>query len=123
MKTSLRVVVAAVLLLALNSCRSSKIIAITIRNTGSQPLHNIEIRYPKASFGVGDLAPGATFSYKFQPTGEGKLALSFEEAGGKQHHEEGPEVHEADDGSIALSIDGDGNNTWENKLRTRQQRD
>lgn len=112
------------LCLLLASCKTrDRFINVSISNTGSQPIHDVEVQYPSASFGTTNIAPGATFHYKFKPTGDGNLQLNFVQADGKQHHEQGPAVHPGDSGDISLTIDGQANNTWDTKLKDSRQRD
>jgi hypothetical protein len=109
-------------LLSLAGCRSH-FINITVKNTGTGELRNIEVRYPQASFGIANLAPQQTYTYKFQASGEGEMALTLIDAHGKQHNETGPALQKADEGTITLSIDSDGNNKWDTELRGSNERD
>ena len=92
-------------------CRSRGI-NITITNTGEQPIHNVELDYPGGSFGNAVIQPNNPFHYRVKITRDGQMKLLFVESNGREHHENGPEVHAGDDGEMTVAIDRDGNNTW-----------
>ncbi len=100
----------------LAGCRSRGI-NITITNNGPAPVRNVELDYPGGTFGTAAIQPNASFPYRIKIIGNGALRLIFEEAHGKTHHENGPEVRAGDDGLITITIDKDANNTWKTDVQ------
>jgi len=101
------------LLLAISplGCRSRGV-NITITNTGSQPIRNVEVDYPGGTFGRPTIQPNDSFHYRMKILEDGQMKLIFQESDGREHHENGPEIHAGDDGEMIVAIDKDGNNTW-----------
>ncbi len=97
-------------------CRSRGI-NVTIVNTGHSRLRNLELDYPGGSFGRPSLPPNAPYRYRIKITKNGKLKLLFEEAEGKAHSENGPEVHAGDDGAITLTIDENEKPHWQTNVQ------
>ena len=98
-------------LLLLAGCRSA-FISATLRNSGPQPVRLVEVDYPSASFGVGALAPGAEFRYRFKVQGSGPLKLEFTDADSKTHEATGPNVQEGEAGNLVIEIDPSGQVHW-----------
>ena len=90
-------------LLVLVACHSYHI-DITIENRTGAPVQLIEVDYPSASFGVDSLANGATFNYRFQVRGNGRLKLSFTAADGKQVQITGPALAEHQQGRLEIVL-------------------
>lgn len=99
-------------LLSLAGCRSRGI-NVTVTNTGDQPIHNLELDYPGGSFGRALIRPNDPLHYRIKVTRDGQMKLLFVESGGREHHENGPDVHAGDDGQMTVAIDRDGNNAWQ----------
>jgi hypothetical protein len=95
----------------LGGCRSA-FVSATITNHSGSPVSLIEVDYPSASFGVGSLAPQATFSYRFKIQGSGPIRIQFNDASGKAHTASGPNLAEGDQGSLGISIDESNNVSW-----------
>jgi hypothetical protein len=112
LKTKALLFSALICLLSLAGCRSRGI-SVTITNTGDQPTHNLELDYPGGSFGTPAIQPNTPFHYRMKITREGQMKLLFVESNGREHHENGPNVHAGDDGNLTVAIDRDGNNTWQ----------
>ena len=85
---------------------------MTIINTGEQAIHNLEVDYPGGTFGTAAIQPNVSFHYRVKITRDGQMKLIFQEGNGREHHENGPEVHASDDGEMTVTIDKDANNTW-----------
>jgi hypothetical protein len=100
----LRASVLCLSLLCLGGCRSA-FIEVTIANKSPRAVTLIEVDYPSASFGVGTLAPGGEFHYRFKLQGSGELKMEFTDAAGKPHSATGPVVHEGQDGKLTIAID------------------
>jgi hypothetical protein len=100
---------------ALSGCHSPYVEA-TIDNQSSSPLKLIEVDYPSASFGVGNLAARSQFHYRFKVQGSGTLKVEFTGADGKIHEVDGPEIHQGQEGSLTIVIDTAENVSWLPKL-------
>jgi hypothetical protein len=98
-------------LLLLSGCGSA-FISASLRNHGQQPVRLVEVDYPSASFGVGTLAPGSEFRYRFKVQGSGPLKLEFTDGGGKVHEVTGPDVQEGRAGNLVIEIDSSGQVHW-----------
>jgi hypothetical protein len=107
--------VAASLLLLISwlssGCRSA-FVAATITNHSSGQVTLLEVDYPNASFGVGALAPGSRFDYRFKVQGGGPIKLQFTDAAGKTHTAAGPELQQGDHGTLQINIDPANNISW-----------
>jgi|SRR5579875_640635 hypothetical protein len=96
-------------------CRSPYITA-TITNQSGGPLSLIEVDYPSASFGVGSLAPGAQYHYRFKILGSGPVKIQFTDASGKEHAFSGPALRERQEGNLAITVEKNAEVSWGLKL-------
>jgi hypothetical protein len=92
-------------------CRSPYV-QTTVLNSGSTELHNIEVDYPSASFGISSLAPGEAFHYRFQLQDAGRMKVQFFDSAKKSHSGIGPYAAEGQQGTLAITLDGSGKNVW-----------
>ncbi len=92
-------------------CRSPQVQA-TVVNSGATELHNIEVDYPSASFGISSLAPGQTFHYRFQLRDTGRMKVQFFDSAEKPHAGTGPYAAEGQRGTLTITLDGSGKNLW-----------
>jgi hypothetical protein len=83
---------------------SSAFVAATITNNSGFPVTLIEVDYPSASFGVGSLAAGSQFHYRFKVQGSGPVKMQFTDASGKAHAVSGPDLAEGDRGTLGIAI-------------------
>lgn len=104
------------LLLGLAGCHSA-FISATLSNHTSQPVRLLELDYPSASFGTNELAPGATFKYRFKVLGSGATRLSWTDAHEQEHTSAGPSLHEGQEGTLAVTIEQGGTAVWNPTLR------
>lgn len=118
MKTKILLSGALICALSLAGCRSRGI-NVTITNTGQQPIRNVELDYPGGSFGRPVIQPNDPFHYRVKITRDGQMKLLFVESNGREHHENGPDVHAGDDGQMTVAIDRDGNNTWQAEVQRK----
>jgi len=73
-----RIALALSLLWLLAGCTfQSKVIHVTLVNTGAAEVRNIEVRYPGATFGVASLPPGKTFEYRVKPFHDGAVEIEY----------------------------------------------
>jgi hypothetical protein len=98
-------------LVIFTGCRSAYI-AATITNQSAAPVTLLEVDYPSASFGVGALAPGAQFHYRFKIQGGGPIQLQFTDGSGKTHTASGPDLQEGQQGSLQINIDPSDRISW-----------
>lgn len=92
-------------------CRSA-FVSTTITNNSGAQVTLLEVDYPSASFGIGALAPGAQFHYRFKIQGGGPIKLQFTDASGKLHSATGPDLQQGEEGTLQVSIDSSGNISW-----------
>lgn len=95
----------------LSGCHSA-FISTTIINRSGQPIRLVEVDYPSASFGTGQLAEGAIFRYRFKVLGSGSASLSWIDAAGKEHTSTGPTLNEGQEGQLAVNV-GPATATWQ----------
>ncbi|MGI4828944.1 MAG: hypothetical protein ACRYFU_12250 [Janthinobacterium lividum] len=94
-------------LLGATGCHSAFVEATIVNQTGA-PLRLVELDYPSASFGKGELANGATFRYRFKVLGTGTAKLTWTDPHEKELNSAGPVLREGDEGPLAVTIGADG---------------
>ncbi|HYK36367.1 hypothetical protein [Alloacidobacterium sp.] len=92
-------------------CRSA-FVSATITNNSGAKLALIEVDYPSASFGVGSLAAGAQYHYRFKILGNGPVKLQYTDASGQEHTATGPDLQEGGQGTLQINIDTSGKVSW-----------
>lgn len=97
-------------------CRSPYV-QTTVINSGTTALHNIEVDYPSASFGISSLDPGATFHYRFKIQDAGRMKVQFFDSAQKSHSGKGPYITQGQQGTLTITLDGNGKNQWAAQLR------
>jgi len=93
------------------ACRSRGV-DVTIRNNGQNAIRNVEVDYPGAAFGIGTIAPGASFSYRIKPLSRGEITLSFEPENGKTFKQKGPTVMPNQDARLVMLVEQDATKQW-----------
>jgi hypothetical protein len=96
-------------------CRA-KLVEVRVVNSGTTVLHNVEIDYPSASFGISNLAPGATYIYRVQLQDAGRMKVEFSDSKEQPHTGKGPYVEEGQQGTLTLTLDESGKNQWTPQL-------
>ena len=96
-------------------CRA-KLVEVRVVNSGTTDLHNVEVDYPSASFGMSNLAAGATYVYRIQLQDAGRMKVEFSDSKEKPHSGKGPYVEEGQQGTLTLTLDGSGRNQWSPQL-------
>jgi hypothetical protein len=91
------------MILAGSGCKSYWIDA-SIENQTGQPIHELEVDYPTASFGTNTLAPGAAMHYRFQIRGSGPVKVEFTTADGKTSHAQGLTLAEHQQGQLTIRL-------------------
>ena len=85
-------------------------VEVTVENRTGAPVQLLEVDYPSASFGTGDLAPQADFHYRIQLRGTGPLKLQYTEGNlrGKSVQITGPTLVERQEGKLEVVLLPDG---------------
>ena len=89
--------------LVASGCKSYWIDA-DIQNQTGQPIHELEVDYPTASFGTNTLAPGASMHYRFQIRGSGPVKVEFSTEDGKTSHAQGLTLTEHQQGQLVIRL-------------------
>ena len=89
----------------ITGCRS-RVIQVTITNTGREAIRNIEVQYPGASYGITQLKPGASHQYRIKPLSTATIQISYEDSTGKQQIKSGPRVEKGQEGTLTIIING-----------------
>jgi hypothetical protein len=103
-------------LLALAGCRSPYV-QTTVVNSGTTELHNVEVDYPSASFGMSSLAPGAAFHYRFQIQDAGRVKVEYSDSSQHSYASTGPYVAEGQQGTLVITLDDKGKSKWQASLQ------
>jgi hypothetical protein len=90
-------------MLSATGCKSFWVDA-RIENRSGEPIHELEVDYPSASFGTNTLAPGATMQYRFQIRGSGPLQVQYTTAGGKAARAQGLNLKEHQQGQVIIRL-------------------
>lgn len=93
----------AATLLLTAGCHSRYIEATVINHTAN-PIPLLEVDYPSASFGTQNLAPEATFRYRFKVLGSGPTKLLYTDAAHQDRTSPGPDLKEGDEGRLTIDL-------------------
>jgi hypothetical protein len=107
--------VGMLVLLGVAGCHSPYM-EMDVINATATPVSLVEVDYPSASFGVGELGAGATFHYRFKILGSGAAKVLWTDAERKEHTVAGPEMREGQQGNLTVTISGD-TAKWSEKLQ------
>lgn len=91
------------LLPGLTGCRSHWV-ETTVENQTGQTVHEVEVDYPSASFGINSLASGGTMHYRFKVQGSGPLKVQYALEDGKTVSGQGPTLNEGEQGRLTLRL-------------------
>jgi hypothetical protein len=94
---------AGVLILATSGCRSYWI-ETDVENQTGEPIHELEVDYPSASFGVNTLAPGSVMHYRFQIRGNGPVKVEYTFENGKTTRAQGLNLAEHQKGHLVIRL-------------------
>ncbi len=106
MKTARFCLMLLLSLAALTGCKS-RVIKVSVVNASAQPVTNIAIDYPGATFGISTLAPGKSFLYSIKPLDSGPLKIEFTDTAGKRHLASPNTLHKNDEGSLVIKLTQD----------------
>jgi len=87
----------------LTACHSSHI-DMAVQNRTGEPIRLLEVDYPSASFGSDALADGASFHYRIQVQGNGRLKVLYTSAEGRQIQIDGPSLAERQEGTVEIEL-------------------
>ena len=73
-----------------------------------KPVKLLEVDYPSASFGTGQLEPGAAYPYQMQFRNSGPLKVTYTANDGHQVSIDGPQVAEKQEGRLKVVLLPDG---------------
>jgi hypothetical protein len=110
LKASLRIVMATGLFLgflALAGCHSYHVETTVVNHTG-KTLKLLEVEYPSATFGTGQLDAGATFPYRMQFRNSGSIKVTYTADDGRLVTISGPQVAEKQEGKLDIVLLPDG---------------
>jgi hypothetical protein len=79
-------------------------VSATVKNDTGAAVTLVEVDYPSASFGRESLPAGATYPYRFKILGSGATKVSWTDAMRKQHAANGPDLHEGQQGQLAITL-------------------
>ena len=94
---------ACALLLLTSGCKSYWIDS-TVDNQTGEPIRELEVDYPTASFGTNSLAPGAAMHYRFQVRGSGPVKVEYTDPAGKVIHAQGLALAEHQQGQLLIQL-------------------
>jgi hypothetical protein len=97
--------------LANSGCHSHHIDSMIDNRTGAT-IHQVEIDYPSASFGIDNLTPGQVYNYKFKVQGKGPIKVQYTDSTGKQVQLRGSTLAEGDEGQYLVILLPDGKVNW-----------
>jgi hypothetical protein len=104
LRRTLSAFIAAGLCLALAACSHSRVIVVSLTNTSAQPITQIMVDYPEATFGRNLLKPGNSYQYRIKATDAGPLKVAFTNAAGKSKNFSLATLHKNDEGAIAINL-------------------
>ena len=110
-------IVALFVCLGLTACHSP-FVKTSIANHTGNTVKLIEVDYPSASFGTQQIADNATYHYRFQIQGPGKVKISYTDEDNKVYKSTGPELIKNQEGSLLVTLEPDGKVTWVPELKT-----
>lgn len=92
--------------LAAVGCRHYRSFWINVQvvNQTGIPVHDIEIDYPSASFGINQLAPGAIYHYRLKVNGHGPVSAQYLGAADKTIRASGPVLQDNEQGQLTISL-------------------
>jgi hypothetical protein len=106
MSKKFRVLVPASVLalsLVVSGCHSHHIDSRIDNRTGAA-IHQVEVDYPSASFGIDTLAAGQVYPYRFKVQGQGPIKVQYTDSTGKRIQLQGLPLSEGDDGQYLVIL-------------------
>ena len=97
-------------------CHSHYIQATIVNNSGAV-VNVVQVEYPHASFGTQQLAPGASFHYRYKLLGTGPVKISYYDAHNGEHAQSGPSLNEGDEGQLDIVLDAANHADFKTRLQ------
>ena len=104
---------------AVSGCHSRHIDSMIDNHTGAV-IHQVEIDYPSASFGVDSLAVGQVFDYRFKVQGKGPIKVQYTDSTGKLIQLRGSDLSDGDEGQYLIILLPDGKVQWVPNLENKE---
>ena len=92
-----------VLVTVLLGCKSYWI-DVDVENHTGQPIRQLEVEYPTASFGINSVGPESAMHYRFQVRGTGPIRVSYLASDGETMHSDGPTLSEHQHGQLTIEL-------------------
>jgi hypothetical protein len=109
---ALSIAAAVSLCLGLSACRSPYVETSIINHTGGTA-RLVEVDYPGGSFGIQQIAEGATYRYHFKILeSAGPVKISYTGQDDTIHTATGPVLDQGQQGSLTITLDGNGRVAW-----------
>jgi hypothetical protein len=80
----------------------------TVENQTGQPVRELEVDYPTASFGTNTLEPGTAMHYRLQIRGSGPVKVEYTSPDGVTHHAQGLGLEERQQGQLTIRLQPQG---------------
>lgn len=88
----------------ISGCHSYRI-DTTVENRTGAAIDLLEVDYPSASFGVDQLAAGATYRYRFEVRGQGPILVQYNDSATHQLRQmTGPKLFERQEGRLDIVL-------------------
>jgi len=94
---------ATLILLPLCGCKTYWI-ETTVENQTGHAIHEVEVDYPSASFGINALAPGSSMHYHFKVQGSGPVKVQYVLDTGAAIQAQGLQLVERQQGALTLRL-------------------
>jgi hypothetical protein len=121
-KKTFRVLVTALVAaasLAVSGCHSRHIDSMIDNHTGAA-IHQVEIDYPSASFGIDTLNVGQVYDYRFKVQGKGPIKVQYTDSAGKLVQLRGSDLTDGDDGQYLIILLPDDKVQWVPSIQHEQ---
>jgi len=113
-KTTFSLLVPALVIaasMAVTGCHSRHIDSMIDNHTGAV-IHQVEIDYPSAGFGIDSLAVGQVYDYRFKVQGKGPIKVQYTDSTGKLVQLRGSDLSDGDEGQYLIILLPDGKVQW-----------
>lgn len=101
--------------LLLSGCQSPWVQA-TVTNNQDTPINLVEVNYPGGSFGIQNIAPHASFHYRFHILANDKVELVYTDSTNHTQTVQGPELDQGEAGTLGIDIGVQDKVVWTSKL-------
>ena len=95
----------------LSGCQSPWVQA-TVTNDQDTPINLVEVNYPGGSFGIQNIAPYASFHYRFHILANDKVEVDFTDSANHSVAVKGPDLEQGEHGALGIDIGVNDKVTW-----------